>query len=183
MKNFSKVIGGVPERFVAQDFFGNERFGFRIPVTDKRREISSVAIEYSNGVLSEKDYFLKMMKLGPVMVESEEVFSDKHFGYNCRNYAFEKVGLDHYAEPFIDEGLRDLHFRDLDDLVLADEVVKDTVVVYGDGENVRHWGVVDKVFSNDIRVLSKLGYHGAFLHKLHHVPEDYGNFVRFFNKR
>jgi len=98
----------------------------------------------------------------------------------CRDWAFDKVGLSHYT---LREGwfcANELISRDFSDIRWTPKPEENSVVMYSDGgSRVLHWGVVEDV-EDDISVNSKWGRGHVYNHPLWSIPSSYGDYAVFF---
>lgn len=168
------------EDFALVDIFRNGRFMVRIPDSRERRTLRRNISAYNNDMFDEGFLASEMNKLDVDIVDSE--YNYKGCGaeyYDCRDWAFNNVGLPEYMHG----GSRypnDLLHTDtwkLSWIPPTDE--KGVIAMYFDGKFPRHWGVT-LGGRGDIFIRSKWGRGNVYDHPLDMVLESYGNYVGFF---
>ncbi len=106
---------------------------------------------------------------------------DKTF-YDCRDYAFDFVGLPGYTFREGRFAADKLLCEDLPDLKWSPVPQKGLIAAYSSNRSsVNHWGVVVDV-NDRIIIRSKWGNGHAYQHPMELFPEGYGNLIHFFKK-
>lgn len=177
MKNSAREIG---EGFTIEDILNNGRMMLKIPSSIVVRDnLSCLDMNYSSGFI-DLDYFRKKVEILGVNVIDNSYNYNRRGLYDCRDWAFDEVGLPQYTGRDGGGTADELMHNDLPGLswVLPTPVEK-SIVMYFDGDYPVHWGVVvggnGKIFIN-----SKWGDGDVYCHPLEIVPSFYGDYVGFF---
>lgn len=149
---------------------------------ESRNRLSYLADMSLDGAADFGKCMEEMRQLGVSFFDSNKNYPGyEGYYYDCRDWAFDRVGLPDYTYRdggCVADGLVGEDFRNI---FRVSEPRGGNLAMYH-GCNVAHWGVVESV-GDRINVLSKWGRGHVYSHFLEAVSIDYGDRVMFFDKK
>lgn len=164
------------KNFELQDVFSNSRNAVVLTASlESRRTLGHLldsSIDFPKILGGDSRFNIDIIKN-----EKECLVYDDAF-YDCRDWAFDKVGLPEYTFREGGKSADALRFESFRNACWIPEPEKGSIVMYINDRTVSHWGVVEDVGEN-ILVNSKWGKGYVYRHGLEEVPDYYGDFAEF----
>ncbi|MCK4996936.1 hypothetical protein KAS08_01410 [Candidatus Pacearchaeota archaeon] len=174
-------IGTNNKHFEERDVFSNNRNSILLSSSidiRTRVDLFTCFLDSQNGLYS--SLFKKPEGVELNLLEDASNYSSMGVPYyDCRDWAFDNVGLYKYSWREGNDVANKLRFEDLPDIQWIPKPERGSIVMYFNLKNVTHWGIVDKI-EEDIYINSKWGEGHIYNHTLDCIPMEYGNYAEFF---
>lgn len=168
--------------FSVEDILGNGRimlkFSFDRNIRERLRLLNNA--DYNNEICPIK-FRDEIRGFGVDIIEDKsKYFGHGSYFYDCREWAFDRVGLSQYTFREGDDAIALVLIKDLPGVSWVPPVPSgDAIAVYSNGYVPTHFGVV-VVKGDEILIDSKWGGGNVYRHSPERVPLIYGDYIGFF---